>query len=312
MSGRSRVEIPAGLEARRALGAPWGAWLDRLPGLVEGLQEDWELTIEGAPRHGYCSLVLPVGTAEAEPAMLKVAFPDEESEHEALGLTTWAGNGAVRLLRADPRRRALLLERLDADASLAAVPDLDACEVVAGLYARLHVPAPGRLRPLTSYVDRWAADLAALPARGPLPRRLVEQATSLARDLVADPASDGTLIHADLHFDNVLRGRREPWLAIDPKPVSGDPHFEPAPMLWNRWDEVVAGDGVRPAVRRRFHTLVDAARLDEDRARDWAIVRMVLNASWTVRDAQRSGAALTAVDQEWVTTCIAIAKAVQD
>ena len=49
MSGRSRVEIPAGLEARRALGAPWGAWLDRLPGLVEGLQEDWELTIEGAP-----------------------------------------------------------------------------------------------------------------------------------------------------------------------------------------------------------------------------------------------------------------------
>lgn len=312
MSGRPRVEIPAGLEAQRELGADWGAWLDRLPALTGSLLDDWDLTVDGASRHGYCSLVLPVRADDGEPTMLKVAFPDEESEHEALGLTTWSGEGAVRLLRADPRRRALLLERLDADASLAAVPDLDACEVVAGLYARLHVPAPGRLRPLTSYVDRWAADLAALPARGPLPRRLVEQATSLARDLVADPASDGTLIHADLHFDNVLRGRREPWLAIDPKPVSGDPHFEPAPMLWNRWDEVVAGDGVRPAVRRRFHTLVDAAGLDEDRARDWAIVRMVLNASWTVRDAQRSGTALTAVDQEWVTTCLAIAKAVQD
>ena len=47
-------------------------------------------------------------------------------------------------------------------------------------------------------------------------------------------------------------------------------------MLWNRWDEMVATGGVRDAVRRRFHTLVDIAGLDEDRARDWVVLREVL------------------------------------
>ena len=60
MSGRPRVEIPAGLEAQRELGADWGAWLDRLPALTGSVLDDWDLTVDGAPRHGYCSLVLPV------------------------------------------------------------------------------------------------------------------------------------------------------------------------------------------------------------------------------------------------------------
>src|SRR5699024_8687571 len=119
-----------------------------------------------------------------------------------------------------------------------------------------------------------------LPREAPLPRRLVEQAIGLAEDFVADPATDGTMIHGDLHYQNVLACDRAPWLAIDPKPVSGDPHYEPAPMLWNRCDELV-GD-VREGLRRRFHTLVDDAELDEDRARDWVVVRMVHNAMWAL------------------------------
>ena len=65
-------------------------------------------------------------------------------------------------------------------------------------------------------------------------------------------------MHGDLHYENVLAGEREPWLVIDPKPMSGDPHYEPAPMLWNRMEEL-AGD-VRGGLRRRFHTIVDARR----------------------------------------------------
>ena len=40
-------------------------------------------------------------------------------------------------------------------------------------------------------------------------------------------------------------------------------------------------------MRRRFHTLVDAAGLDEDRARAWVVVREVLNAMWALQDAAR-------------------------
>ncbi|MEI2713563.1 MAG: aminoglycoside phosphotransferase family protein [Nocardioides sp.] len=254
--------------------------------------------------------MLPVRTLANAPAMLKISFDgDDESQHEALALQHWAGDGVVRLLRADPRRRALLLERLHAQ-DLSDVWDVEACEIVAGFYPRLHQPVLPQLRTLTSYVDRWLDDLVALGRDIPVPRRYVEQTVHLGRALVSDEASTGRIIHGDLHYANVLAADREPWLVIDPKPMSGDPHYEPAPMLWDRWEEL-AGN-VRDGVRLRFHTLVDAAGLDEERARDWVVVRMVLNAGWAVEDARRMSRELSRDEREWITRCLAIVKAVQD
>jgi streptomycin 6-kinase len=274
--------------------------------------EEWDLGFDGAPRHGVSALVVPVRTTGGRPAVLKATWPHEEAEHEHLALQALGGRGMVRLLRADPRRHVLLLERLHADEDLRDLGDLEACEVVAGLYRRIHVPALPQLRSLTSYLERWHTDLARLSRDAPVPRRLVEQALALDRDFLSDPGSVGTMIHGDLHYENVLAADREPWLAIDPKPMSGDPHYEVAPMLWNRWDEVVASGDARDAVRRRFHTLVDAAGLDEDRAREWVVVREVHNALWTIQDAQRAGRDLDADDREEITRAVTIAKAVQD
>jgi streptomycin 6-kinase len=309
------LDVPPGLEAQRALGPDWGEWLDRLPRRYAEVVGDWELVPDGLPWHGFCSVVVPVRTPGGAPAALKIGFDgDDEGEHEHLALTQWGGRGAVRLLRADPHRRALLLERLHRE-DLTDLWDVEACEVVAGLYPLLHLPAPPTLRTVTSYVERWAAALGEMPRNAPVPRRLVEQATSLARDLVADTASTGVIVHGDLHYENVLAADRAPWLAIDPKPMSGDPHFEPAPMLWNRMEELVgprSGQSLRDGLRRRFHTLVDVAGLDEHRARDWVVLRMVLNAHWSVQDAQRAGRDLSRQERDWITRCIAIAKAVQD
>ena len=86
-------------------------------------------------------------------------------------------------------------------------------------------------------------------------------------------------------------------------------------MLWNRMDELsgpLAVGSVRDGLRRRFHALVDAGGLDEARARDWVVVRMVVNAGWTVQDARHSGRAVDADERDWITRCIAITKAVQD
>ena len=305
-------EIPPTFRAFAARGEGFAAFLDRLPRLVAELVDDWELTHDGDPWHGMGALVVPVRTSGGRPAVLKVTFPHDEAEHEHVGLQAWHGDGAVLLLRADPRRWALLLERLHADEDLTPLWDLEACEIVADLYTRLHVPALPQLRRLSSYVDRWTTRLADLPADAPVPRRLVEQAVSLGRDFVGDEATDARMIHGDLHYENVLAGDREPWLVIDPKPMAGDPHYEPAPMLWNRWEEVVASGNVRDAVRRRFFTLVDTAGLDEQRARDWVVVREVHNALWTVEDAIADGRGLDAEDHAWLTTAITIAKAVQD
>jgi streptomycin 6-kinase len=299
------MELPAGVLAFAGRGPDWAGFVDRLPRTTAALLEEWQLTVDGPPTHGYCALVVPVRGPAGRPAVLKVGFPHDEAEHEHLALQHWHGRGAVRLLRADPRRSALLLERLHPE-DLGDLWDLEACEVVGALYGRLHVPAPPQLRTLPSYVVRWSAELARLPRSAPLPHRLVEQAVALGRDLAADQGSVGTMIHTDLHYGNVLAGDREPWLAIDPKPLSGDPHYEPAPMLWNRWDEL-AGD-VRGGVRRRFQTLVDAAGLDEDRARDWVVVRMMHLAMWELAATGSDPAAV----EDRLTMCVTVAKAVQD
>ena len=255
--------------------------------------------VGAAPRrragHGSGSTVLPVRTADGVPAVLKISLADAGSEHEHLVLRRWGGNGAVRLLSADPPRRAVLLERLRPE-SLATLPDVDACEVVAGLYRRLHVPALPQLRTLGSYLEQWAVEIEALPRSAPIPHRLVEQAMVLGRELADEPGN--TVVHGNLHYENVLAADREPWLAIAPRPMNGDPHYELAPMLWHRWDEF-AGN-IRDGVRRRFHTLVDAAGFDEDRARAWVIVRVVLPAA---RDLANSAGS---------TKYVALAKAVQD
>lgn len=294
------VTVPAGVAAMAARGSDWSAWVDGLAVTVHNLFSQWDLRAEGPPTNGHCSLVVPVRSADGVAAVLKIGFPDEESEHEHLALRCWHGDGAVRLLAADPRARAMLLERLG-PADLCGVPDLQACAVVAGLYGRLHRPALARLRPLSALVERWTAQLAGLPRSAPLPRRLVEHAVTFGRELAADGAVVDRVLHTDLHYANVLAGAREPWLVIDPKPVNGDPHYEIAPMLWNRWEEM-AGD-VRARVRARLSVLVEVAGFDEDRARAWVVVRMMHNAASALADG---------ADPTWLTTCVAIAKAVTD
>ena len=272
------------------------------PQLTRSYLDSWDLRPDGKPTHGSCSIVLPVRTSDGAPALLKISFPDGETEHEHLALRRWGGDGAVRLLRADPHRCAILLERLHRE-DLTTVPDIEACEIVAGLYRRIHVPALPQLRTLTSSVERWTTDLAALPRNAPIPRRLVEQAASLGRRLASDPDTTASIIHCDLHYENVLAADRQPWLVIDPKPMNGDPHYEVAPMLWNRANEL-AGN-VRGGLRRRFHALVAAAGFAEDRARAWVVVRMVHNAMAELTEAPRP-------DPTWLTWCVAVAKAVQD
>ena len=158
----------------------------------------------------------------------------------------------------------------------------------------------------------WADRLAALPRSAPVPRRLVEQAVSLGRDFAGDPATDGVLVHTDAHYGNVLAADREPWLVIDPKPLSGDPHYEPAPLLWNRWEEVVAP---RPGFASRSRGAWTppsrhSASTRTARATGWwcACCARAVDAR-----GRRPGRAHPApAERDELTTAVAIAKAVQD
>jgi streptomycin 6-kinase len=129
-----------------------------------------------------------------------------------------------------------------------------------------------QLPSVASDVLQWTDKLEQLPRSAPVPHRLVEQVGALSRELTTGAVTE-VVLHGNLHYGAVRSADREPWLTIDPQPVNGDPHYELAPMLWNRWDDL-AGN-VRDGLRYRFATLVDAAGLDEDLARAWTLVRVV-------------------------------------
>lgn len=260
--------------------------------LARQLIDEWQLRADGSPDENPDATTLAVRTDDDAPAVLKIGSPVFADEH--LVLRRWAGDGAVRLLRADPHRHAVLTER-SGPATLEAVSDTAACEVVAGLYARLHVPAMPQLPSAADALRCWLDD--ASPASHTVPRRLIDQAHILGRELLADGEAAEVVLHGNLHVATVRAADRTPWLAVDPRPVNGDRNDEVAPMLSARWHEVAGR--VRDGIRQRFWTLVDVAGLDEDRARAWVIVRMV-------RAAMGAGRA------DEVTRYLAIVKAVQD
>jgi len=267
--------------------------------LLEAVATEWDLGVDGPVRVGPRPAV-PVRTTEGQAALLEHA-PDG-SAYEHLALRAWDGRGAVRLLRADPRRHLLLTGRTDPDEDLRTLDPWEACTQVGNLYAVLHrtpIPQPPRLADLA---PRWFADLELPAVTAAVPRRFAEQVRSWTPGLV-DPGEAGpVLLHGDLRPATVRAGSGERWVAVAPRPLTGDPAYEVAAVL-RRWDGAEASEDLRGDLLERFYAVVDAAGLDEDRARAWVVVRTVVELS----AAFAAGNALA----DEVTWAMTVVKAVQ-
>lgn len=273
------IDIPEELAATQELynGDRGREFIAGLPSLVEEFLERWELRPDGSAMHGVAALVLPV-VKDGTPAALKLQLLDEESAGEPVALRMWDGDGAVRLLDHDPVTHTMLLERLDSTRMLSTLPGTrDAVLVIAGLLAHLTAgPAPAGLRRLgdmaQAMLDRTPDALRRIP--DPETRRTVADCAAAVREVVDEPGD--RLLHWDLHDENVLASDRAPWLAIDPKPLAGDPGFELWPALDNRYDP--------DETRWRFDAMTDVLGLDRARARAWTMGRLLQNALWDLED----------------------------
>ncbi|MCK1821271.1 aminoglycoside phosphotransferase family protein [Streptomyces sp. XM83C] len=286
------IDIPTAFAAslNRSADPADRAFLDALPRLAADHLHRWDLHPDGPAMHGRCALVLPVTRADGTRAVLKLQQTDTETEGEPVALRAWNGDGAVRLLDHDPATGALLLERLDPARLLARHPDdHHVVLVIARLLAHLTArPAPpGLKRTLAdiapALLDRARRALPDIP--DPAVRRLLADSAAAVRE-VADTPGD-RLLHWDLHDENVLGADRAEWLAIDPKPLAGDPGFELWPALVNRFD---------PAdVRWRFDAMTDVLALDRPRARAWTGARLLQICLWKIENGERP-------EEEWLET----------
>ncbi|MGW2140304.1 aminoglycoside phosphotransferase family protein [Streptomyces sp. NPDC001773] len=284
------IDIPDALIATQSKynGAAGRAFVAALPGLADRFLGEWGLRRDGAAMYGVCALVLPVVRAsDGRRAALKLQAQDEETAGEPVALRVWgeAGAGAVGLLDHDPGTGTMLLERLDERRPLSEVADERAAvEVLAGLLARLtSVPAPDGLRRLGDAAERMLDGVVRAVAglADEAERRLLRDCAAAVREVAGEPGD--RLLHWDLHYDNILAGRADEgraheWIALDPKPLAGDPGFDLMPALANRFDA--------SAVRWRFDLMTEVLGLDRERARAWTLGRALQNGLWSVAEGE--------------------------
>ena len=207
--------------------------------------------------------------SDGSPAVLKIQWPHPESAHEHEALRLWNGEAAVRLYAYDVEEHALLLERCEPGDHLSTIGEEQALDVFTQMLPRLWVPAGQPFRSLAEECNTWQKRLPAdwELARRPFERSLLHAALA-AMDSLSNTQGEQVLVHQDLHCDNVLSARREPWLAIDPKPLVGEREFSLAPII--RGYEFSHS---RADVVRRLDRLSTTLRVDRERCRLWALVQ---------------------------------------
>ncbi|MEU7842587.1 aminoglycoside phosphotransferase family protein [Micromonospora sp. NPDC049114] len=260
------MDLPEGLGWIRG-SAVGRDWLAALPTLLAECAEQWTLRLGPPFPYAYASLALPADLPDGTAAVLKLQFPTEDSRHEAPALAHWDGDGAVRLLAHDPDRHALLVERCQPGTPLYELPLDRALDAAIDVLPRLWRPAGTPFTPLAEEAAGWLDRIPRSWERTgrPYEWRLLDAACALLVDL-ASSQGEQVLVNQDLHAGNVLAADREPWLVIDPKPLSGEREFSVVPLV--RGQEL----GHSPAaVRHRLDRLSTDLGLDAERVRGWTI-----------------------------------------
>jgi streptomycin 6-kinase len=246
-------------------------WLARLPDIVETCRRQWSLALGDPFAYANASLAMPATRPDGSSVVLKVQFPDRESEHEAAALALIDGDGAVRLLEYDEGRRALLLERAQPGTPLKELDVDQALDVFVDLLPRLWKSAGAPFGALADEAAWWAETLAEDFERAgrPFEPPLLDAALN-AIETLGPSQGEQVLVNQDMHADNVIRAHREPWLLIDPKPLAGEREFGIAATVRGR----ELGHS-RDAVVHRLDRLSAELHLDRERARGWALAQTI-------------------------------------
>lgn len=261
--------------------------------LLARWRERWELTPDGE------SFLTPSSALQAvrrngRAAFLKCALVDEEAAGAHV-LRWWAGAAAAAVLEFGDDGEAVVLERAEGPRSLAELArsgpsgDDDATRILCRAGRRLHAAGsgdrPAGLHPL----DEWFRELFLHAGDRPHDHDgLYAAAAAEARALLAHPAGD-VVLHGDLHHGNVLDFGARGWLAIDPKPVHGDPAFDLLNILCNPDADVALRPG---RLERTAGVIATESGLDERTLLRWALAWAGLSAAWSERSGEDAPVAI--------------------
>ncbi len=301
------MSAPPGIDAvfRQRIASVFGEdgarWLATLPDLLEACEQRWGLTL-GEPfaplSYGY---VIGATTPDGAEVVLKAGVPRLDLQFEIAALRLYDGRSSVRLLDADIAAGVSLMERARPGQPIIRLgDDAEATRIAASVMRRLwSEPAAGEVFPTLTHCGGAFGELRARHGggSGPLPRALFEYAESLYAALDAS-SERHVVLHGDLHHWNIVSAEREPWLAIDPHGVVGDPAFEVGSWMRNpvgnqgHPDEarlLMNQPDVRKILTRRLEIFADELALDRERLRDWSLAFAMLSACWSDESGHADG-----------------------
>ncbi len=268
-------------------GGPGYEWLEKLPALIGGLEDQWSVSV-GEPFPGIeFNFVAPAIDRDGKGVVIKIAPPWDpvEIHGEAAYLRLRDGVGSVRLLAEAPESRAIMIEQIFPGRSFvehfagreseAVAPAIDALKIVLR-------PLPDELTHITP-VDSWFDSFRNKFKGSGFPEDYSKKALAIY-DGLSDQSGYNFYLHGDYHPGNIVTEGESSYCVIDPKGWAGHIGYEIAVFLNNYhwWQESKAD--IQHRLEYAVGEFADAFHLSPIEVRQWAYAQMVIGAWWNFAD----------------------------
>jgi streptomycin 6-kinase len=276
------IDVPRDVRKKAgALGSPGAQWLADLPDVVRELESTWQVVVGGTLRRGSDSYVAAAATKAGEPAIIKIALPNDGWAHEIDTLSLANGRGYVRLLRHDADRQAMLQERLGESLAQLRMPVAAQIEVICETLRTTWTVPPDQRFPSGAQKARALAEFtsATWEALGrPCSANLIEHAATFAeRRAAAFDPDQAVLVHGDAHAANTLRipGEGSTRFAfVDPDGLFAERACDLAVPMRGWSQELLKGDTWCLA-RQRCSLLSELTGVDVQPIWEWGLIERV-------------------------------------
>lgn len=285
------IEVtPVLVNKARSVGAD--RWVDRLPSLVEAVTAEWGLTVGRVFDGGTEAWVAEVVGVDGDAGVLKLCLPrpaaDDPWHHarrEAAVLDWAGGRGCAELIRSDPDRGALLLERLGPSMFDLDLSYQDRIEGLAAAAVEMWRTPDGHEPELPSGDDKasWLArfiETTWAELDRPCSAQVIDQAlAAIERRRASSRSAEPVVAHGDIHQWNALRAFDDVsgparWKLVDPDGLIVDREYDLGVILREDPEELAA-DLDRGDPGRVARWLADRTGTDPSAVWDWAVAERV-------------------------------------
>lgn len=265
---------------------------ESMHGLAKSYMRKWRLIPDGQVIQTPTSSLFPA-VRGGEPLMLKIIKEDGDEQNSCTALRHYHGRGAVKVF--EHTDDAFVMQRAAAGSTLVAFRqehgDAKATDIVADVLTKLHGAAVPKTLPNLPKLNVLRSAFAAVQEidQPVLSQPLLAFAEALFDKLIASSGLQ-TVLHGDLHHENVLFDLDCGWLAIDPKGFIGDPIYDCSALFKNPLNDQEVAD--ERCILSRVKILQARLGYPFERILEWAFVHCVLSVIWSLQDGMPVGPAL--------------------